>query len=66
METGGTVQELKRRIKCRYVPVVVNGRLAFCYDPLRQIVEWQYRGEKHYIDLAAIEAEEQGIDKAAQ
>jgi hypothetical protein len=64
METGGTVQGARRRVKCRYVPVVVNGRLAFRYDPLRQIVEWQYRGEKHYIDLASIEVDEQGIDKS--
>ena len=51
-----------RRIKPAYMPVVIGGKLAFRYDPARRIVEWQHRGERHYIDLAALDEQAQGID----
>jgi hypothetical protein len=38
--------------KAQFVPVVVNGKLAFKFDPRRGLIEWQHRGEKHVIDLA--------------
>jgi hypothetical protein len=38
--------------KPRFVPVVVNGKLVFKFDPERGLIEWQSRGEKHIIDLA--------------
>jgi hypothetical protein len=42
----------------RYVPVThpATGKLLFRYDPVRQIVEWQERGEKVYLDLAELAA----------
>ena len=45
----------QRRVRSAYVPVVIGGKLAFRYDPARHVVEWQARGETHYIDLAALE-----------
>lgn len=54
--TMATVQTVeRRRVRTAYVPVVVCGRLAFRYDPARRVVEWQQRGETHYIDLAALD-----------
>ncbi len=44
-----------RRIRSAYMPVVVDGALAFRYDPARHVIEWQKRGRKHYIDLAALD-----------
>lgn len=44
-----------RQVRSEYIPIVVAGKLAFRYDPARRIVEWQLRGEKHYIDLAVLE-----------
>jgi len=37
-----------------FVPIVINGKLAFKFDPERGLIEWQHRGEKHVIDLSAI------------
>lgn len=45
----------RRRVQSAYMPVVVCGKLAFRYDPRRRVVEWQARGETHYIDLAALD-----------
>lgn len=56
----------RRRVKSAYVPVVVCGKLAFRYDPRRHVVEWQAKGETHYIDLARLEEIAQGIDKLAE
>lgn len=38
--------------KPQFVPVVVNNKLVFRFDPKRGLIEWQHRGEKHIIDLA--------------
>lgn len=35
-----------------FVPIVINGKLVFKFDPERGLIEWQHRGEKHLIDLA--------------
>jgi len=59
---GATV----RRVRSAYVPVVVCGRLAFRYDPARHVVEWQYRGERHYIDLAALDAQTDAAEEQPQ
>lgn len=47
-----------RRIRAAYVNVILDGRLAFRYDPYRRLVEVQQRGVKHVVDLAAIDARE--------
>ncbi len=41
-----------RAPKSQFVPVVVNGKLIFKFDPRRGLIEYQSRGEKHIIDLA--------------
>ena len=56
----------RRRVRSAYVPVVIGGKLAFRYDPARHVVEWQARGETHYIDLARIEEMARDIDKRAE
>ena len=56
----------QRRVRSAYVPVVIGGKLAFRYDPARHVVEWQHRGETHYIDLARIEEMTQDIDKRTE
>ena len=56
----------QRRVRSAYVPVVIGGKLAFRYDPARRVVEWQARGETHYIDLARIEEMARDIDKRAE
>ena len=56
----------RRRVRAAYVPVVIGGKLAFRYDPRRHVVEWQAKGETHYIDLARLEEMAQGIDKLAE
>lgn len=55
-----------RPVKAAYMPVVIGGKLAFRYDPRRHVVEWQAKGETHYIDLARLEEIAQGIDKLAE
>ena len=55
----GTQAGAHRRIRAAYVNVILDGRLAFRYDPLRGLVEWQHRGVRHVVDLAQIEAQEQ-------
>lgn len=35
----------------RFVPIVINGKLAFKFDPERGLIEWQHRGERFVIDL---------------
>ena len=45
----------RRRVQSAYMPVVIGGKLAFRYDPRRRVVEWQAKGETHYIDLAALD-----------
>ena len=52
------------RVRSAYVPVRVAGKLVFRYDPQRRIVEVQDRGERHYIDLAALDELAQSIDKS--
>lgn len=37
-----------------FVPIVINGKLAFKFDPERGLIEWQHRGEKHLIDLSTV------------
>lgn len=50
-----------RAPKSQFVPVVINNKLAFRFDPTRGLIEWQHRGEKHIIDLADYtEAEQPG------
>lgn len=49
-----TEQPKYKAPKARFVPVVIGGKLAFKFDPLRGLIEWQDRGEKHLIDLATI------------
>ena len=56
----------QRRVRSAYVPVVIGGKLAFRYDPARHVVEWQHRGETHYIDLARLEEMTQDIDKRTE
>ena len=51
-----------QRVRPAYVAVRVAGALAFRYDPARRIVEWQHRGERHYIDLAALDEQAQALD----
>ena len=59
-----TGEMCKRQMKPAYVSVRGNGgKLLFRYDPIRRIVEVQDRGERHYVDLAALEEQAQGIDK---
>lgn len=41
-----------RAPKAQFVPVIRDGKLAFKFDPVRGLIEWQHRGEKHIIDLA--------------
>jgi hypothetical protein len=36
----------------RFVPVLIDGKLVFKFDPDRGLIEWQNRGKKHIIDLA--------------
>lgn len=57
MGDGGSVGTY-RRVRAAYVNVILDGRLAFRYDPYRGLVEWQHRGVKHVVDLAQIEAQE--------
>lgn len=40
-----------RTPKAQFVPVVVNNKLIFRFDPQRGLIEYQSRGEKHIIDL---------------
>jgi hypothetical protein len=49
--------------KAQFVPVVVNNKLVFRFDPTRGLIEYQSRGEKHVIDLAdyAAQVEADGI-----
>ena len=56
----------RRRVRSAYVPVVIGGKLAFRYVPARHVVEWQAKGETHYIDLARIEEMARDIDKRAE
>jgi hypothetical protein len=58
----GAIDE-RRRVQPAYIAVRVAGKLLFRYDPQRRIVEVQERGERHYIDLAALDEQAQGIDK---
>ena len=55
MAGGACEATERRRVQPTYVPVVIGGKLAFRYDPARHVVEWQARGETHYIDLAALD-----------
>ena len=55
MVGGACMTTEQRRVRSAYVPVVIGGKLAFRYDPARHVVEWQARGETHYIDLAALD-----------
>lgn len=67
MAAAATVRATERqRVRAAYVPVRVAGALAFRYDPLRRIVEWQHRGERHYIDLAALDEQAHPLDKQAE
>ena len=50
-------------VRAAYMPVVIGGKLAFRYDPRRHVVEWQAKGETHYIDLARLEEIARDIDK---
>jgi len=34
-----------------------TGRLAFRYDPIRDMIETQHRGQKFYFDLALVRTE---------
>lgn len=52
-----------RRVQSAYIAVRVGGKLLFRYDPARRIVEVQDRGERHYVDLAALDEQAQGLDK---
>jgi hypothetical protein len=40
-----------------YIPVRINGRLLFKYDPIRKLIQIKARQETHLVDLAAVEAE---------
>ncbi len=66
MAGGACEATERRRVQPTYVPVVIGGKLAFRYDPARHVVEWQARGETHYIDLARIEEMARDIDKRAE
>jgi hypothetical protein len=46
------VESIYKAPKQRFVPVVINNKLVFRFDPERGLIEWQCRGEKHIIDLA--------------
>lgn len=37
-----------------FLPVVVDGKLAFKVDQARGLIEWQHRGQKYLIDLATL------------
>lgn len=53
--------------KSQFVPIVINGKLVFRFDPQRGLIEYQSRGEKHIIDLAEYtpsHAEESAIASA--
>ena len=63
---SGETTQTRRRVQSAYVPVVICGKLAFRYDPHRHVVEWQARGETHYIDLTRIEEMTRDIDKRAE
>lgn len=39
-----------------FIDVVVEGRLAFRYDPLRDLVQWRRGGKTYLIDLKAYKA----------
>ena len=58
---GGTMEQCQR-VRADYVPVRVAGKLVFRYDPRRRIVEVQDRGERHYIDLAALDEQAGPLD----
>ncbi|HQY93151.1 hypothetical protein [Caldilinea sp.] len=60
--TGSGAIEQCGRVRADYVPVRVAGKLVFRYDPRRRIVEVQDRGERHYIDLAALDERAQPLD----
>jgi hypothetical protein len=45
----------------KFVPIVIGGKLAFRFDPVRGLIEWQHRGEKHVIDLADYAGEGDGV-----
>ena len=59
--TGATTEQC-RRVRADYVAVRVAGKLVFRYDPARHIAEVQDRGERHYIDLAALDEQAQPLD----
>lgn len=40
-----------------FVPIRVNGRLLFKYDPIRRLIQIKARHEVHTVDLATVEAE---------
>lgn len=41
--------------KAAFAPIVINGKLAFKFDPNRGLIEWQHRGAKVLIDLSRYE-----------
>jgi hypothetical protein len=47
--------------KAQFVPVVVNNKLVFRFDPTRGLIEYKSRGEKHVIDLADYAGEGDGV-----
>jgi hypothetical protein len=51
--------------KAQFVPVVVNNKLVFRFDPVRGLIEWQHRGEKHVIDLADYADNDETISHSA-
>jgi len=65
---GGAACETteQRRVRPAYMPVVIGGKLAFRYDPHRHVVEWQAKGETHYIDLARLDEMARDIDKRTE
>ena len=63
MASTGARTEHYQRARTAYVPVVIGGKLAFRYDPRRHVVEWQAKGETHYIDLARLDEIARDIDK---
>lgn len=63
MGEGRAVAGQCPRVQAGYVAVRVAGKLLFRYDPARRIVEVQERGERHYIDLAALDDQAQTVDK---
>lgn len=48
--------------KSQFVPVVVNNKLIFRFDPQRGLIEYQSRGEKYIIDLAEYAANQSADD----